>query len=1186
MHEFDDSTQTKDFGAPSQSLAEEGMVLQLADGKIQACNAAAEKLLGLTTEQIVGWTWTHSPWQAIYEDGTNFTGETHPAMIALQTGQPQFNVVMGLYHPDEELIWLTIDAQPLFQNSGSAPYGIILKFRQISPSQFQKNQFQEEREQALELLRENISRLELVQQATYSGIWDWNFATNIAHVSQQYCAIFGIAPDTRTVSYEQWLEHIYPEDRVWVSEYLAEAVEQGKNYAVQYRILHPNGVRWVDSRGLVYYNAANQAVRMLGNVQDITDHKQAELSLQEAHIQLEAALAAGSIYTWRCDIPNNLVFTDAYFANLFGLDAETSVAGLPITQFLKGIHVDDRSHVTTLIERAILTGEDYTAEYRVYNAQGQERWVIARGRAEYDSQGNAISFPGALTDITDRKQAETALQQSEELLRMAQERLQAALFAAETGTFRWDISTNALDWDNNLDRLFGLPLGKTARSLDAFIQMVHPDDRQGVIDRCQRCATEGADFDMDFRVVYPDGSIRWLSDKGKTFFDEDGKPAYITGACVDITDRKSTEEALRQSEEFKDRMLESSPDCIKVLDLNGRLLYMNSGGMCVMEIDDFTPYCNTEWVRFWEGDTQQQAYHALATANRGEVSIFQGYCPTAKGTPKWWEVIVSPILNTRGQVLQLLAISRDITERKQAVEALRQSEERYRILFESMEDGFCVIKVLFNENNTPIDYRFLEMNPAFEVQTGLKQAEGKTARQLLPNLENHWFEIYGKVALSGEPVRFEHGSLAMNRYFDIYAFRVGQPENRKVAIMFKEISERKAIEQQREKLLQQEQVAREAAERANQIKDEFLAVLSHELRTPLNPILGWAKLLQSRKLNPTKITEALGIIERNAKLQSQLIEDLLDVSRILRGKMTLTTAPVNIANTIYAALETVRLAAEAKNIQMDFFTEEVRPIIGDVGRLQQVMWNLLTNAIKFTSKNGRVEVYLTQAESHVQIQVRDTGKGISPEFLPYVFEHFRQEDGAITRQFGGLGLGLAIVRQIVEMHGGTVKADSQGEGFGATFTITLPLPQQTLKVPFQDSRSISMALSAPLAGIRALVVDDDPDSRDFVAFVLEQEGAEVVQASSAIEGLKIIAQSQFNILVSDIGMPEVDGYSFMRHIRKSSQEASGQIPAIALTAYAGELDQRQAMSVGFQRHLSKPVDPEQLVEAVLTLVHC
>jgi signal transduction histidine kinase/ActR/RegA family two-component response regulator len=399
------------------------------------------------------------------------------------------------------------------------------------------------------------------------------------------------------------------------------------------------------------------------------------------------------------------------------------------------------------------------------------------------------------------------------------------------------------------------------------------------------------------------------------------------------------------------------------------------------------------------------------------------------------------------------------------------------------------------------------------------------------------------------------------------------------------------------------EAARSAAEAANRIKDEFLAVLSHELRSPLNPILGWTKLLRSRKFDEKATDRALETIERNAKLQTQLIEDLLDVSRILRGKLVLNVCPVNLVTTIEAALETVRLAAQAKEIQIQtLLAPNVGLVSGDSNRLQQVVWNLLSNAVKFTPAGGRVEVRLEKvgeglkvsrlqvegsttnvqpSTQYAQIQVSDTGKGITPEFLPHVFEYFRQENSTTTRQFGGLGLGLAIVRYLTELHGGSVLAESPGEGLGATFTVRLPL-RVADGVATQDEAQPDG--SANLSGLRVLVVDDEADIRELVAFILEQSGAEVTVTTSAEEALIALNQSVPDVLLSDIGMPEVDGYMLMRQVRALSPERGGRLPAIAFTAYAGEYNQQQALAAGFQLHISKPVEPEKLVSAIASLV--
>ena len=409
-----------------------------------------------------------------------------------------------------------------------------------------------------------------------------------------------------------------------------------------------------------------------------------------------------------------------------------------------------------------------------------------------------------------------------------------------------------------------------------------------------------------------------------------------------------------------------------------------------------------------------------------------------------------------------------------------------------------------------------------------------------------------------------------------------------------DLIEQRQTANEREKLFAREQAARAEADRANRIKDEFLAVLSHELRSPLNPILGWAKLLRGGKLDSARTAGALATIERNAKLQSQLIDDLLDISRIMQGKLALNATPVSLAFVISSAIETVRLAAEVKGIRIEVQLEpNIGQVYGDAGRLQQVVWNLLSNAVKFTPTGGRVEVRLTQVNDQARLQVIDTGKGIQSEFLPYVFEHFRQEDGATTRKFGGLGLGLAIARQIVELHGGGIWVESMGEGQGATFTAELPFLQTGNSVEAMIDPILIQSDPLPLANLRVLIVDDELDSREFVVFVVEQAGAEVTAVNSAIEALQQLSTTSFDLLLSDIGMPEMDGYELMRQISQPASEPGKQIstlaqpavlPAIAITAYAGEMNQQQALAVGFQGHISKPVEPDELIKAIVTMM--
>ena len=398
-----------------------------------------------------------------------------------------------------------------------------------------------------------------------------------------------------------------------------------------------------------------------------------------------------------------------------------------------------------------------------------------------------------------------------------------------------------------------------------------------------------------------------------------------------------------------------------------------------------------------------------------------------------------------------------------------------------------------------------------------------------------------------------------------------------------EIMERQRGEKERESLLIREQTARADAERASRMKDDFLSTVSHEIRTPLNAILGWAQILRQPGVSSAEIEQGMEVIERNSRTQAKIIDDLLDMSRIVAGKIKLDIQPVDLAHVIRTAVETVQPAAAAKEI--DLVADLQGPLVGLVGdpsRLQQVMWNLLSNAIKFTPKGGTIRVAATRLESQFEISVRDSGIGIEPDFLEHVFDRFSQADVGSTRRYGGLGLGLSIVKQLVELHGGTVRATSAGVGQGATFAIHLPVRSLHAEETAELSGPRAGQDSAPhmnLAGVRALVVDDELDARELVRRVLVSCGADVTTASTAEEALQILAAKNFEVLISDIGMPGKDGYFLIRSVR----EGGGETPAIALTAFARSEDRRNALLAGFQSHISKPAEPAELAAVVASL---
>ncbi len=1026
----------------------QGIVLQDGRGYVLAVDPTAAEILGLTAEQLIGCHSIEPLWQTIHEDGSPFEGETHPAMVALSTGKPCINVIMGFYRPSGELVWLKLDSQPLFQDSQAKPYAVVTTFSDLTERQAARSLRKQTEKNSTPIEQDLL----LAISTSNDGFWNWNVS------SKKVCF----------------------------------------------------SSRWKQMRGY-------------------QDHEIGESE----------------------------------------------------EEWLRNIHPDDRDRIKAAIEAHFTKKTPYfQEEYRVQSKNGSYIWILDCGQAFWNEDGNVVRMAGSQTDITKRKQVEQALELSE--------RRNASLARlAPVGIFRSDRIGNCIYVNDCCCEMMGLSSEKSLG--EGWARAVHPDDRDRVTSEWMQAVEKNLPFYSECRFLHGDGTIR----------------TAIAQAIIETDEER--------------------------------------------------------------------------------------------------------------QIIGYIGTLTDISDRKQAEVALRESERKYQTVFETIDEGFCVCEMLFDDSGKPIDYRFLEVNPAFEKMTGLERATGKTARELIPNLETSWFDIYGRVALTGEPVRFENQSIAMNRWFDVNAFHVGEPQSHKFGVLFTNITdrksaeiklraseerlslaleasgmatwdidlktdkaiwserffgilgyefslggeatmkmwksrvhpddlprvmqimerakeerslycpeyriiradnaeivwlssfgrffydeagevvrfsgvafnntERKRFETEREQLLKREQAAREEAERANRVKDEFLAILSHELRSPLNPILGWTQLLKTYKSDPKRLDQGLDTIERSAKLLLELIDDLLDVAKILRGKIALNLAPVNLVRAIEGALETVSAAASAKSIALETHLNPIGQVNGDLARLQQIFWNLLSNAVKFTNNGGKIEVRLSRVEDAAQITVSDNGKGIAPEFLPHVFEYFRQADSSITRKHGGLGLGLALVRHLVELHGGVVSVTSPGLGGGATFIVNLPLFKTKSDGDYSDGSNLELSKSQPdLTGVRILVVDDDPDNLEFLTMALQCYQANVVAVTSGYKALAIIEEFAPNILISDIAMPEMDGLTLIKSIRSRTPETKGTIPAIALSAYARESDREKAIAAGFQVHIPKPIDINVLAATILELL--
>jgi PAS domain S-box-containing protein len=574
------------------------------------------------------------------------------------------------------------------------------------------------------------------------------------------------------------------------------------------------------------------------------------------------------------------------------------------------------------------------------------------------------------------------------------------------------------------------------------------------------------------------------------------------------------------------------------------------------------------------------------------------------GETRWLSTHGRPIFDADGALITMQGVCQDITDRKRAEEALRESEERARrTLVDQMLAGVI-------EGNS--DGRFVMVNQRFCDITGYTEAElvGTLMSDLthpddIPNCMNLYLRLLetGESFVTEKRYRRKDGSEVWVNTNVSPVYNAEGKIEKAVAVVL-DITDRKRAESEREQLLKQEKLARAAAQAANQSKDEFLTVVSHELRSPLNSILGYARLLRTRPADVSRIKQTVEIIERNGRMQLQLIEDLLDTARIISGKLKLEVSPVALVNVVAAALEAVRPAAQAKNIEMvSHIDPGAGQIIGDHGRLQQVVWNLLSNAIKFTPQSGRVELHMESVDHHVRITISDTGKGIEPEFMPFVFDRFRQSDSSSARRFGGLGLGLSLVKQLVELHGGTVEAASDGPGCGATFRVMLPQSPAKTGVSFSQqpravaTREVRMEGAIPLdevpslEGVSVLVVDDQEEARQLLTETLSECGARVTTVSSGIEALAILSDppegERPSVLILDINMPGEDGYKALERVRALEAERgvaqSDQIPAIALTALGRSEDRLKALAAGFRMHVAKPVEPAELAMVIASL---
>ncbi|TVQ05376.1 MAG: PAS domain S-box protein [Leptolyngbya sp. DLM2.Bin27] len=778
----------------------------------------------------------------------------------------------------------------------------------------------------------------------------------------------------------------------------------------------------------------------------------------------------------------------------------------------------------------IQTGQPvYSLELAITHGDGETATLCLNASPLFDASGEITHVVASLSDITERKRAELALQSSEERYRSVIETTAEGIVLQHADGSIHTCNASAAE-------ILGLTVEQMSgrSSLDPRWAAIHEDGSPFPGDQhpgMVTLRTGESQTNVVMGVHKPDGTLTWISINTRPLFEPDNpQPIAVVASFFDITDRKLAEAERAQLIGEQAARLNAERGQFRsdlLVDISIALGSLLTHTDTLKQVADrvvpfFGDWCVIDLLH----PDQSIERVAVAHCDPGQVElawqIYQQYPPTLDAPTG-----VAKILRT-GQTELISRIPAVV------LETMAQDPEHLRLL-QSLGVKSCIVAPLM--------------------------ARG---------------QVLGAIAFA---------TAESNRHY-----------GRADLALAENIAHQIAIAVDNTRLYQAEQAARSDAEAANRIKDEFLAVLSHELRSPLNPILGWSQLLQKRQPDAITLARGLETIERNAKLQTQLIADLLDVSRILQGKLSLEVAPVRLQTTVEAAIETVRLAAEAKAIQIRAeFDPDLAAVLGDAGRLQQVVWNLLANAVKFTPEGGEVEIRLesiehrpggppSAARTQAQITVTDTGKGIAPEFLPYIFERFRQADSKTTRKFGGLGLGLAIARQLVELHGGTIAVASPGEGMGTSFTVRLPCRPQTDEAGLAQAALRRPTQPSTLAEVSILVVEDEADARELLVFVLQQAGAKVTAVCSGREALEALPGLRFDVLISDVAMPDMDGYMLLQQIRARVADQPSGFVAVALTAYAAEIDRQQAMAAGFQRHLSKPYEPAELVAAIAALI--
>ena len=946
-------------------------------------------------------------------------------------------------------------------------------------------------------------------------------------------------------------------------------------------------------------------------------HKLANEVLRESEERLRLATEAAEMYSWAINLLDRTIKFTENHARVLGFVLPES-----FSEAMALVHSADRADAERAFDAEIENTEKFETEYRLIHPQtGAAVWVCTTGVVITDAHGLPVRLVGVTQNITSRKEAEVKL-------RLGDERMRLATQATAVGIWEWNVITDRVWWNDEMFRIYGI-----APTNDGFVdyqnwsKAVLPEDlpeQENILrDTIKNCGSSR----REFRFRRKDGEIIYIEAVETARANADGQTEWLLGTNLDITESNKAKMKDAFLAEISHDLL-SLPNVGEIMQTVGAKIgtFLNLSICAFVEINEAADEAliTHDWHRsdvagmvgnYRISEFLTSEFQRVSRA--GEVFVVRDTAADIRtDTENFAAIDIGSFVSVpiiRDGEWRFLVVMFDTTahdwrrdeieliselttriwtslERRRAEESLRESQQVLSLAMQSSRMGAWSRDLI-----TEAVYWSAELEELFGLEAGTFAGDINGFRDYVYVEDKEQIEREIQTALAEHreyiiEFRFHHADGTL-RWMEGRGQAVYTADGTPVKMhgIGIDITERKLVEAEREKSLEREQVLRHEAESANRAKDEFLAVLSHELRTPLNAMQGWTQVLQTSDLDKEKVGQAIEVIARNIRLQNALIEDLLDASRIVSGKMRLESETLSLVSTVQSALEAARPAAEKQGVQIesnyDYSADE---IFGDKHRLQQIVGNLLTNAVKFTPAGGVVKVKLKRDGGRAKLTVQDSGIGISPELLPYIFERFRQADGSSKRKYGGLGLGLTIVKHLVELHGGNISVRSDGENSGATFTVKLPLAPQIIshadfKPAGQDREGVNKKTN-PLAGVRILTVDDDSDALDLICFVLEQYGADVTSVNSAIAALEILQNKEFDLLLSDLGMAGTDGFDLIRRVREMERGSGRTLPAIALTGYVSADDREKVLAAGFEKHLPKPVDTEILPSIILTLL--